>query len=95
MVKKNRIKIPLFSKEGWGEITQLLTLQQNIASCHPRLSGIGRRNKLNEEPSRRAARYLIVKSYYFHIRSLTPQQAARNALAIRFNKRKQLCTEPA
>jgi hypothetical protein len=28
--------------------------------------------------------YLIVKSYYFHIRSLTPQQAARNALAIRF-----------
>jgi len=38
-------------------------------------------------PRSRAARYLIVKSYYFHIRSLTPQQAARNALAIRFNKR--------
>jgi hypothetical protein len=26
---------------------QLLTQQQNIASRHPRLSGIGRRNKLN------------------------------------------------
>ena len=40
----------------------------------------------HEEPRSRAARYLIVRSYYFHIRSLTPQQAARNALAIRFNK---------
>jgi hypothetical protein len=38
----------------------------------------------NEEPRSSAARYLIVRSYYFHIRSLTPQQAARNARAIRF-----------
>jgi hypothetical protein len=35
-------------------------------------------------PKAFGTRYLIVKSYYFHIRSLTPQQAARNALAIRF-----------
>ena len=28
---------------------QLLTQQQNIASRHPRLSGIGRRNKLNSK----------------------------------------------
>jgi parallel beta-helix repeat protein len=41
-------------------------------------------SSLNEEPHSRAARYLIARSYYFHIRSLTPQQAARNALAIRF-----------
>jgi len=41
--------------------------------------------RMNEEPRSRAARYLIVRSYYFHIRSLTPQQAARNAFAIRFN----------
>jgi len=39
---------------------------------------------INEEPRSGAARNLIVRSYYFHIRSLTPQQAARNALAIRF-----------
>ena len=43
------------------------------------------KNIPNEEPRSRAARSLIVRSYYFHIRSLTPQQAARNALAIRFN----------
>jgi acyl carrier protein len=35
-------------------------------------------------PKAFGTRYLIVRSYYFHIRSLTPQQAARNALAIRF-----------
>jgi len=37
-------------------------------------------------PKAFGTRYLIVRSYYFHIRSLTPQQAARNALAIRFKK---------
>ena len=42
------------------------------------------RKKINEKPRSRAARYLIARSYYFHIRSLTPQQAARNALTIRF-----------
>jgi hypothetical protein len=31
------------------DIWQLLTRQQNIASRHPRLSGIGRRNKLNSK----------------------------------------------
>jgi len=35
-------------------------------------------------PKAFGTRYLIVRSYYFHIRSLTPQQAARNALAVRF-----------
>jgi proteic killer suppression protein len=39
-------------------------------------------------PKAFGTRYLIVRSYYFHIRSLTPQQAARNALAIRFNAQK-------
>ncbi len=38
-------------------------------------------------PKAFGTRYLIVRSYYFHIRSLTPQQAARNALAIRFNSK--------
>ena len=41
---------------------------------------------VNEEPRSRAAEGSIVRSYSFHIRSLTPQQAARNALAIRFNR---------
>ena len=35
-------------------------------------------------PKAFGTRYLIVRSYYFHIRSLTSQQAARLALAIRF-----------
>jgi len=30
-------------------MTVLVTRQQNIASRHPRLSGIGRRNKLNSK----------------------------------------------
>jgi hypothetical protein len=45
-------------------------------------------------PKAFGTRYLIVRSYYFHIRSLTPQQAARNALAIRFNELLLPCASP-
>jgi len=37
-----------------------------------------------EEPCGKTAGYLNARSWFYHIRSLTPQQAAGNALAIRF-----------
>jgi hypothetical protein len=38
-----------FEKQFHQGHPKLLTRQQNIASRHPRLSGIGRRNKLNSK----------------------------------------------
>jgi len=42
---------------------ELLTRQQNIASRHPRLSGIGRRNKLNSKKDSGQARMTISVRY--------------------------------
>jgi hypothetical protein len=82
------ICLALFASIGTEQISQIDSLHAPVKLVGDQTLNniILSRVIVNEEPRSRAARYLIVRSYYFHIRLPTPQQAARNALAIRFNE---------